>query len=292
MTNKTATKVTRDEHAEISGVAGKKTFILDDAGNQITQFATATVDIRSSATIYAVVNTEATSPSNVTVQQGTTPWETSFKGNITIDSGTITTITNPIALKGNITIDSGVITTVTAVTDITNPVALKGNITIDSGTITAVTDITNPVATKGNVTIDSGTITAVTDITNPVALKGNITIDSGTITAVTDITNPVALKGNITIDSGTITAVTDITNPIAIKGNVTITDTLTSYYANQSLASGFKFHGFAAPGSNPTTAAFRLMRETNLTKEVLFGEGTTAYTHQWSVASMPSISWS
>jgi len=79
---------------------------------------------------------------------------------------------------------------------------------------------------------------------------------------------------------------------ISIIGNVTINEVKTSYYTNESLASGYTFHGFCTPGSNPTTASFRVMRETSLTGEILFGAGTPDFTHQWSVSSLPSISWS
>ena len=84
---------------------------------------------------------------------------------VEVNAGTLTAvtdITNPVETKGNVTINSGVITTVGAVTDITNPIVFKGNVTLDDGSVintvnavTAVTDITNPIALKGNVTIDS-----------------------------------------------------------------------------------------------------------------------------------------
>lgn len=63
-------------------------------------------------------------------------------------------------------------------------------------------------------------------------------------------------------------------------------------YLNYSLVSGYNFYGFANPGSNPTTANFRLQRETILTGEVLFGNGLSVFNSIWSVASMPSIAWS
>lgn len=81
-------------------------------------------------------------------------------------------------------------------------------------------------------------------------------------------------------------------NQITSFGNPTIALQVFSVYQNLSLVSGYNFYGFTTPGSNPTTANFRLQRETRLTGEVLFGAGTGQFTHQWSVASMPSISWS
>ena len=208
------------------------------------------IALTSAPTLHAVVNTAA-GGGNVTVEQGTDPWV------VDASSATIHAVVNTGAATNpsNVTIDSG---TLTAVTDITNPIALKGNVTIDSGTITAVTNITNPVALKGNVTlsgslpaganylglatIDIGSAPTLTvnahNVTNAgtfavqatqsgtwtvqpgntpntapwlTSNKGNVTIDSGTITAVTSITNPVALKGNLTINSGN----------ISLKGNVT-----------------------------------------------------------------------
>ena len=64
-----------------------------------------------------------------------------------------------------------------------------------------------------------------------------------------------------------------------------------SFYQDISLVSGYNFYGFTEPGSNPTTATFRLQREARLEGEVLFGDGTPTFKHQWSSASMPSISY-
>lgn len=206
------------------------------------------IAVTSSPTIYAVVNTSA-GGGNVTVEQGTSPWVTSFAGNVTIDSGVITSvtdITNPIALKGNLTIDSGTVS-VDSNTAWADPNTYLGLATIDIGSApTLIVDATGQgdvpitldgeaVATtfSGNITIDSGVITtvaAVTDITNPIATKGNVTIDSGvitTVTAVTDITNPIALKGNVTIEDGGVALTVDgsgVTQPVSFSGNVTLDD--------------------------------------------------------------------
>lgn len=64
-----------------------------------------------------------------------------------------------------------------------------------------------------------------------------------------------------------------------------------SYYNQQSLASGYSYHGFAPAGSNPTTANFRIMRETLTTGEVLFGGSTPNFVHSWSGVSLASISY-
>lgn len=64
-----------------------------------------------------------------------------------------------------------------------------------------------------------------------------------------------------------------------------------SYYNQSSLASGYVFHGFANPNSNPTTANFRVMRETLVTGELLYGSGNSNFIHTWSAASLASISY-
>ncbi len=71
----------------------------------------------------------------------------------------------------------------------------------------------------------------------------------------------------------------------------TITHLPLSYYRHNSLVSGYVFHGHTTPGSNPTVSVFRIMRETLNTGEVLFGSGTPQFVHQWSAASLASLSW-
>ena len=155
--------------------------------------------LTSAPTLYAVVNTSATNPSNVT-----------------IDSGTLT-----------------------AVTDITNPIALKGNLTIDSGTVSVDSLPATPAGANyiGLATVDIGSAPTLTvestnlDIRDLSSASDSIAAaQSGTwnIGTLTTLTNPVAIKGNVTVDQvdtvTTVTAVTDITNPVALKGNVTIVD--------------------------------------------------------------------
>jgi hypothetical protein len=223
--------------------------------------------VKSTATIFAVVNTGAVGVGQSIVTIANTPLPTSFSGNITLDPGSFTGIkgnvtidSGNVSLKGNVTLSGPLPTGVNyiglATIDIgsspTLNVTLKGNVTIDSGVITT---ITNPVAIKGNLTIDSGNISlkgnvtlsgslpvganyiglATIDIgsapTLNVSPKGNVTIDSGVITT---ITNPVALKGNLTIDSGN----------ISIKGNVTLTDPKTYIgLATATLGAGTQFMG-------------------------------------------------
>ena len=48
---KNSQHVTRDEHATINNVDGKKVFVIDDSGNQITQFSNATIDINTGSKV-------------------------------------------------------------------------------------------------------------------------------------------------------------------------------------------------------------------------------------------------
>ncbi|MBU2020048.1 MAG: hypothetical protein KJ941_10435, partial [Bacteroidetes bacterium] len=51
-------------------------------------------------------------------------------------------------------------------------------------------------------------------------------------------------------------------NQITQFGSATVTQIATNYsiYENTSCASGYNFYGFTTPGSNPTTANFKIMR--------------------------------
>jgi hypothetical protein len=65
-----------------------------------------------------------------------------------------------------------------------------------------------------------------------------------------------------------------------------------SYYRNASLASGYIYHGFANPGSNPTLNAFRVQREELNTGNFLFAGGNPYFRHTWSGSSLASVSYS
>lgn len=94
------------------------------------------------------------------------------------------------------------------------------------------------------------------------------------------------------VDGKKVFVIDDSGNQITQFSAATISITPLSYYKQASLASGYIFHGMAIPGSNPTQSAFRLQREVINTGEILFGGGSTEFSHQWSAASLASISWS
>lgn len=64
-----------------------------------------------------------------------------------------------------------------------------------------------------------------------------------------------------------------------------------SYYRNASLASGYVFHGFCLPGTQPNTSFFRIQREDLDTGGFLFAAGDPKFHHQWSASSLASISY-
>jgi hypothetical protein len=240
--------------------------------------------IGSSATIFAVVNTSASSAGNVTLDAGS---KTGLVGTVTIqDGGNSITIDGNVGITGNVSISSNVAWPdpkgyIGLVTITGSLAAAAGNITLDAGSFTgikgnvtltdskgfvglvSVSGFTNPlpVSFAGNITIDSGVITT---ITNPVALKGNVTIDS--------VANPIALKGNVTISdskqfiglvsvsgfanplpvtfSGNVTidsgTITTITNPVALKGNVTIDSGSVSIKGNVTISDSKGFVGLVS----------------------------------------------
>lgn len=188
---------------------------------------------QSSATIYAVVNTAAAGQSSIVLDNSI-----SKIGFATVNVAN----TVPVTFSGNVTIDSGTITTVT---DITNPVAVKGNMTLsDSKTfigLVSVSGFTNPlpVTFSGNVTLsDAKTYIGLTTSTLGAGIAGIgfATVNVAAIAAGDNNIGNVDIAsiaagdnniGNVDIVSGTITAVTDITNPVALKGNVTLSDAKT-----------------------------------------------------------------
>lgn len=61
----------------------------------------------TTTTVANTVTVDATGQGDVPITLDGEVVSTSFSGNVTIDSGVITSITNPVATKGNVTIDSG-----------------------------------------------------------------------------------------------------------------------------------------------------------------------------------------
>lgn len=81
MSNKHVNEIPADETATVAGITAKKVFVFDNDGNQITSFGgpgagNATLTIRGNVTVAM--------PGGATVYQGTDPWTTSLKGNVTL----------------------------------------------------------------------------------------------------------------------------------------------------------------------------------------------------------------
>lgn len=252
------------------------------------------VTIVSTVTINAVVNTATTGDSTAkigfaTVAQGTTPWITSFSGNVTLtDSkgfiGLATVIANQgtspwvSSIAGNITLSDsksfiGLATTV------------NGQSWPDPKSYIGLVTITGTLGLSGNVTIsDSKAYIGLTTTTLGSSIAG---IGFATV-SVTNLAR--TITGNITLsDPGTYIGLT--TTTIGSVPTVTAGFIPFSYYNQSSLASGFIWHGFATPGSNPTTALFRIQRETINTGEVLFANGAATFINVWSAASLNSITY-
>lgn len=151
MSYKTTNEAARDEHAVIGGVAGKKVFLIDNAGNQITSFgANATVAIGSAATIYAVVNTAAAGVTN-----------------------SIVTVANSV----EIAVGANQIGSVT----VANPVTLGvGTSNIGFATVALSTPTVYAVVN----TSAPGITNSIVTVANPVTLSGNVTLDDGSLTGL------------------------------------------------------------------------------------------------------------
>jgi hypothetical protein len=82
-----------------------------------------------------------------------------------------------------------------------------------------------------------------------------------------------------------------VVNTGAATGNVTVSQVAYSFYQQSSLVSGYVFYGLANPGSNPTTANFRIQRETLNSGSILFANGAATFSSVWSAASLASITY-
>jgi len=188
-------------------------------------------------------------------------------------------------------------------------VTILGNVTISDskgfiGLVTSVPSTTNR-SIVGNVTLSDsktyiGLVTATIGNSPNVSVIGNVTLSDsktfiGLVTAVPSTTNR-SLIGNVTLSDaktyiGLVTATIGNSPNVSILGNVTTYPAQYSFYQQASLVSGYTFYGFALPGSNPTTANFKIQRETLNTGEVLYASGLANFVNIWSAASLASITY-
>ena len=226
-------------------------------------------------TLYAVVNTGATSASNVTLNPSP-----NYIGLTT------TTISNP-------TLYAVVNTSVAG--DSVNNIGFA-TVAISNPTLYAVV---NTGASNSNVTLNpSSAFIGLVTVANtvPVTWAGNVTVVDGGGSLTVD--GSVGILGNITLSNpNTYIGLTTGTLGIGTRFIGLVTAYISSFpnlsfYQQASLVSGYKYYGNAAPGSNPTTAVFKIQRETLNTGEVLFGGGAPTFVHQWSSASLASLTYS
>lgn len=220
--------------------------------------------VKSTATIYAVVNTGSTGISNSLV---TVLNPVSIAGNVTIDSGTVSVDSNtawsdPNTYIGLATVDIGSAPTLTV--DATGqgdvPITLdgeqvtttlKGNVTLSDPKgyigLVSTASINGRVSIAGNVTVNVGSL---------ISLRGNVTVVDGGGSLTVDNSGTFAVQATQagTWNVGTVTAVTDITNPVAIKGNLTINSGSIGVTSNTAWADPNTYIGLATVdiGSAPT----------------------------------------
>src|SRR3990167_5033750 len=146
--------IDQEEHATIGGVNGKKVFVIDDAGNQITSFG-------GNATLNASPNYIGL----VSVSGFQNPMPVSFAGNVTLDDGSLTALVESTAYIGLASVNVGGIL----------PPLSAGVANIGFASITPVSAWPDPKTYIGLVTVAN---------TVPVTFAGNVTLDDGSKTAI------------------------------------------------------------------------------------------------------------
>jgi hypothetical protein len=226
-------EITKEEHSHIAGVPGKRAFIFDDSGNQITNFgglATVSIDgtINSIATI---ANANAIGLATVNVN-GTVPATQSGTWNINAvttlpEVNSLTTILNPSAIglatvnvNGTVSAAQSGTWDIGTVTTITNDVNIAdgGNsITVDDGGSTLSIDGT--VAATQSGTWDIGTVTTLPEVNSLTTI-----LNAGSIgLATVNVNGTVQAAQSGTWNIGTLTGITNDVN-IADGGNTITVD--------------------------------------------------------------------
>jgi hypothetical protein len=269
----------------------------------VSLLGTPTVMIGTS-TLYAVVNTSAAGVGNsiVTINPRTDYIGLmSVSGNVnvglptvTVGNQTIYAVVNTIASSGQVTVTLNNTPTVYAV--VNTVTAGIGNSIV---TINPRTDYIGLMSISGNVAISNSTLYAVVN-TAAAGVQNSIV----TISPRVDYFGLVSVSGNVAVSSlpalsagvagiGFATVVVSNATLYAVvnenTGNVTVYSAPYSYYQQSSLVSGYVYHGFATPGSNPTTASFKILRENLNFGDVLFANGASSFVNIWSAASLSSI---
>lgn len=174
-----------------------------------------------------------------------------IRGNITVNSGTVTAIggTNGAAIMGGtITVNGGDITATSG----DNSHAIGGYIIVGGGNITA-TGGANAAAIGGVLIVNDGTIN-VTGGTNAAAIGCDLTLNGGAVTA-TGNGNTAAINGTITVNGGSVTA-NGGANAAAIGGTINFNNGTVDAMGEPALSGNRNFiqNTFATAGDSAATA--------------------------------------
>lgn len=147
-----------EEHTTISGIAGKKVYVMDTSGNVINSFGSlATVSIGSSATLYAVVNADTfTSTATITLNTGTA------------QIGSVT-VSNPITLGSNVTLNAS--NAYIGLVTVANTVPVTGTFWQDNQTVSGTV-----AATQSGTWDEVG----INDSGNSITVDGTVSLGAGT----------------------------------------------------------------------------------------------------------------
>lgn len=303
-----------------TGAAGIATVIL---GNPTlyavvnTPSANSTVYI-GTPTLYAVVNTGASASINGDVRISgnvTLSDPKGFVGLVSVSgfanplpvTGTFFQSTQPVNF-GNVTLSPSVnnigfatvaVSTPTLYAVVNTSAAATGNVTLDDGSLTGIVAGINSI---GFATVQVASIAAGVNYIGSATVQvvniartvtGNITL-SDSKTFIGCVTADIA---HAWANPNTFIGLTTSVNGVGTSFMGLVTAYVSSFpqlsfYQQASLVSGYKYYGNAAPGSNPTTAVFKIQRESLNTGDVLFGGGAATFVHSWSAASLASLTYS
>ena len=283
----TATISNATLYAVVNTSAGGQASVVLDTGTKFIGLVTATIGA-GNATLFAVVNTAAAGQASVVLDAGIRQiGSVTISHAVTLGVGTATIGIVQVANQPALVAGTAYIGLVSVSGNVVNSAGANyiGLASVNIGG-------TLPALSVGTATIG---IVRMTPLIAGTAYIGLVSV-SGTVGNAAGVNQ----IGSVTVSSigigtatiGIVTANSNLLTGTNFIGLVTnVPGTTYSYYKQASLISGFIYHGFAQPGSNPTTAVFRLMREGLDKGEVLFGSGVQTFVHQWSAASLGSITY-
>lgn len=200
----TQPEIDQEEHARIGGLDGKKVFVMDNAGNQVTSFGggsgNATVDIRNTV--------------NANVSLGASAQYIGLVTNTPVGLHTLAPSPNYIGLA-SVNIGAGAAFIGHATVRIASNVNTNiGLVTIDGGTSKSLVSLMNSVANIGFVTVAIGA--------NVNTNIGLVTIDGGTVKSLVSLGGSVQFIGLATVVPAFKSLTTVHTQIVSATGNTTI----------------------------------------------------------------------